>query len=155
LTGIELHETSALATLQDCICHYEEKAETPRVASKQTYFCFGSNRNKPKRDLFQFCFGLFRELKKIFFGLFPCFETVLERTETKNRRFETNRKGRLIHSYTLNMSVDVDIDMDIDVDMNTEVDMDMDMDIDVNTTWIWTWKWIRTLTRFFFLFAPK
>ncbi len=32
-----------------------------RVYSKQTKINFGSNRNKPKQDLFGVCFGLFRE----------------------------------------------------------------------------------------------
>ncbi len=31
-----------------------------RVSSKQTKINFGSNRNKPKQDLFRVCFGLFR-----------------------------------------------------------------------------------------------
>jgi hypothetical protein len=34
-----------------------------RVSSKQTKINFGSNRNKPKQDLFRVCFGLFRETK--------------------------------------------------------------------------------------------
>jgi hypothetical protein len=34
-----------------------------RVSSKQTKINFGSNRNKPKLDLFRVCFGLFRETK--------------------------------------------------------------------------------------------
>ncbi len=45
----------------------------PRVSSKQTKMNFGSNRNKPKQDLFRVCFDLFRETKKKF-GLFRCFE---------------------------------------------------------------------------------
>jgi hypothetical protein len=36
---------------------------TARVSSKQTKINFGSNRNKPKQDLFRVCFGLFRETK--------------------------------------------------------------------------------------------
>ena len=38
-----------------------------RVSSKQTKIIFGSNRNKPKQDLFRVCFGLFRETKNFFF----------------------------------------------------------------------------------------
>jgi hypothetical protein len=34
-----------------------------RVSSKQRKINFGSNRNKPKQDLFRVCFGLFRETK--------------------------------------------------------------------------------------------
>jgi hypothetical protein len=36
------------------------------VSSKQTIFCFGSNRNKLKLDLFRFCTGLFLETKYVF-----------------------------------------------------------------------------------------
>jgi hypothetical protein len=41
-----------------------------RVSSKQTKINFGSNRNKPKQDLFRVCFGLFCETKNKNFGLF-------------------------------------------------------------------------------------
>jgi hypothetical protein len=48
----------------------------PRLSSKQTIFCLGSNRNKLKRDLFRFYFGLFREIiKNKILVLFRCFET--------------------------------------------------------------------------------
>jgi hypothetical protein len=46
-----------------------------RVSSKQTKINFGSNRNKPKQDLFRVCFCLFRETKKNF-CLFRCFELI-------------------------------------------------------------------------------
>ncbi len=49
-----------------------------RVSSKQTKINFGSNRNKPKQDLFRVCFGLFRETKTKNFGLFRCFEPILK-----------------------------------------------------------------------------
>jgi hypothetical protein len=68
-----------------------------RVSSKQTIFCFGSNRNKPKLDLFRFCFGIFRETKKIIFRFVSVFRN----------RFEINRNGRLIHFYAMGMGVDV------------------------------------------------
>jgi hypothetical protein len=61
----------------------------PRVSSKQSNFFFGSNRNKPKLNLFRLFFGLFRETKKYFFGLFRfvlVFWTGIETTET-NRIF--------------------------------------------------------------------
>jgi hypothetical protein len=45
----------------------------PRNEKKKN---FGSNRNKPKQDLFRVCFGLFRETKKKYFGLFRCFEPI-------------------------------------------------------------------------------
>jgi hypothetical protein len=40
--------------------------ECPR--NKQTNKNFGSSRNKPKQDMFRFCFGLFRETKNKKFG---------------------------------------------------------------------------------------
>ncbi len=46
------------------------KGAGSRVSSKQSNFVFGSNRNKPKLNLFRLFFGLFRETKNIFFGLF-------------------------------------------------------------------------------------
>jgi hypothetical protein len=55
---------------------------TGRVSSKQTKINFGSNRNKPKQDLFRVCFGLFRETKKKIFRLVSDFRTLIETTET-------------------------------------------------------------------------
>ncbi len=57
-----------------------------RVSSKQSNFFFGSNRNKPKLNLFQLFFGLFRETKKHFFLFVSVFRTGIETTET-NRIF--------------------------------------------------------------------
>jgi hypothetical protein len=53
-----------------------------RVSSKQTKIIFGSNRNKPKQDLFRVCFGLFRETKKKKFRFVSVFRTYIETTET-------------------------------------------------------------------------
>jgi hypothetical protein len=53
---------------------------------------FGSNRNKPKQDLFRVCFGLFRETKKIIFRFDSVFRTFIETTETNrtvSKRTET------------------------------------------------------------------
>jgi hypothetical protein len=47
-----------------------------------TIFFLGSNRNKPKLNLFRFCLGLFHETKRKF-SLFRCFRTIWKRTETK------------------------------------------------------------------------
>ena len=44
-----------------------------RVSSKQTKINFGSNRNKPKQDLFRVCFV--KPITKSF-GLFRCFESI-------------------------------------------------------------------------------
>ncbi len=53
-----------------------------RVSSKQTKINFGSNRNKPKQDLFRVCFGLFRETKNKLFLFVSVFRTCIETTET-------------------------------------------------------------------------
>jgi hypothetical protein len=55
---------------------------------------FGSNRNKPKQDLFRVCFGLFCETKKFFFRFVSVFRTYIETTETNrtvSKRTETIR----------------------------------------------------------------
>jgi hypothetical protein len=53
-----------------------------RVSSKQTKINIGSNRNKPKQDLFRVCFGLFRETKKKKILFVSVFRTFIETTET-------------------------------------------------------------------------
>jgi hypothetical protein len=53
-----------------------------RVSSKQTKINFGSNRNKPKQDLFRVCFGLFCETKNKKFRFVPVFRIYIETTET-------------------------------------------------------------------------
>ncbi len=77
-----------------------------RVSSKQKNIYFGSNRNKPKQDLFRVCFGLFRETKNKLFRFVSVFRTYIETTETNRNNpkfsekyentkkicFETNRK---------------------------------------------------------------
>jgi hypothetical protein len=61
------------------------------VSSKQTKLNFGSNRNKPKQDLFRVCFGLFRETKNkkfrfvsVCFDLFRCFEPISKQPKQTN-----------------------------------------------------------------------
>jgi hypothetical protein len=66
-----------------------------RLSSKQTIFCFCSNRNKPKLDPFRFFFVFFAKLKKNF-GLFRCFGTVSKRTETKYSAFRNKSKLKII-----------------------------------------------------------
>ncbi len=73
-----------------------------RVSSKQSNFYFGSNRNKPKLNLFRLFFGLFHETKKqffaVYFGLFRCFGSVskqpkqTELCRNKPKQTETNQK---------------------------------------------------------------
>jgi hypothetical protein len=53
-----------------------------RVSSKQTKYIFGSNRNKPKLNLFRLFFGLFRETIKLFFLFVSVFRINIETTET-------------------------------------------------------------------------
>ncbi len=70
------------------------KGVLSRVSSKWTKKNFGSNRNKPKQDLFRVCFGLFRETKKKIFRFVLVFRTYIERTETNrtvSKRTETIR----------------------------------------------------------------
>ncbi len=50
---------------------------------------FGSNRNKPKLNLFRLFFGLFRETKNIFFGLSRCFGPVSK--QPKQTEFSRNK----------------------------------------------------------------
>jgi hypothetical protein len=54
----------------------------------------GSNRNKPKQDLFRLCFGLFRETKnKQFWFVSVCFgvSNLYRNNRSKQNCFETNR----------------------------------------------------------------
>jgi hypothetical protein len=60
-----------------------------RVSSRQSNFFFGSNRNKPKLNLFRLFFGLFRETKKLFFGLFRCFGPISK--QPKQTEFSRNK----------------------------------------------------------------
>jgi hypothetical protein len=49
-----------------------------RVSSKQSNFFFGSNRTKPRLNLFRLFFGLFCETKKHFFQFVSVFRTNIE-----------------------------------------------------------------------------
>jgi hypothetical protein len=60
---------------------------------RKNFFCFGSNRNKPKLDLFRFCLGLFRETKK-FFRFVAVLWNRFEINQHKKSAFETNWKWR-------------------------------------------------------------
>jgi hypothetical protein len=63
--------------------------------NKQIFF-LGSNRNKPKHNLFRFIFGLFRETKKYFFRVVSVFRSRFETTETNrfvSKQTETNRNN--------------------------------------------------------------
>ncbi len=69
-----------------------------RVSSKQSNFFFGSNRNKPKLNLFRLFFGRFHETKQIFFGLFwfvSVFRTGIETTETNQNKPRKSPKTNL------------------------------------------------------------
>jgi hypothetical protein len=75
-----------------------------RVSSKWKIKFFGSNRNKPKQDLFRVCFGLFRETKKKNFGLFRCFEPISKQPkQTELFRNEPKQSGmfwKINHIFT-------------------------------------------------------
>ena len=63
------------------------------MSSKQTKINFGSNRNKPKQDLFRVFFGLFHETKNKTFRFVSVFRTYIETTETNrsvSHQTETN-----------------------------------------------------------------
>jgi hypothetical protein len=62
-----------------------------RVSSKQSNFFFGSNRNKPKLNLFRLFLGLFRE--KHFFRFVSVFRTGIETTQT-NRTLTKQTKTK-------------------------------------------------------------
>ena len=83
-----------------------ECAPPPRVSSKQTKIIFGSNRNKPKQDLFRVCFGLFRETKKKKFRFVSVFRTYIETTETNrtvSKQTETNQKDFQQNTYSYSL----------------------------------------------------
>jgi hypothetical protein len=67
-----------------------------RVSSKQSNFFFGSNRNKPKLNLFWLFFGLFRETKKHFFRFVSVFQTGIETTETNSTLSKQTEKNLLL-----------------------------------------------------------
>jgi hypothetical protein len=62
--------------------------------NKQTKY-FGSNRNKPKHNLFRLIFGLFRETKNLFFRFVSVFRIRFKTTETNrsvSKQTEINKK---------------------------------------------------------------
>ena len=66
---------------------------TIRVSSKRKKKNFGSNRNKPKQDLFRVCFGLFRETKKKNFSVCFGVSNLYRNNRNKQNCFETNRNN--------------------------------------------------------------
>jgi hypothetical protein len=79
-----------------------------RVSSKQTNKIFGSNRNKPKLNLFRFIFGLFRETKNYFFRFVSVRFGVSDpfrNNRNKQICFETNRKKRKNTKETENLVI--------------------------------------------------
>jgi hypothetical protein len=85
----DLTKTSAMVTLSgrpNLAGRYllSRVAPIPRVSSKQTKYIFGLKRKEPKHNLFRLFFGLFRETKKLFFGLFQCFEHVWKQPKQTN-----------------------------------------------------------------------
>ncbi len=66
---------------------------SPRVSSKWKKNIFGSNRNKPKQDLFRVCFGLFCETPKKNFSVCFAVSNLYRNNRNKQNCFETNRKN--------------------------------------------------------------
>jgi hypothetical protein len=80
-------------------CYSPVPLVTDRVSSKQTNKIFGSNRNKPKLNLFWFIFGLFRETNKSFFRFVSVRFGVSDpfrNNQNKQNCFQTNRKTKKI-----------------------------------------------------------
>jgi hypothetical protein len=73
-----------------------------RVSSKQSISFFGLNRNKPKLNLFQLFFGLFRETQKNF-RFVSMFWTGIETTKT-NRTFLKQTKKNLQKTLSIRLS---------------------------------------------------
>jgi hypothetical protein len=65
-----------------------------RVSSKQTFFCFGSNRNKPELDLFRFCFGKFRITKKRIYLFVSVFRNRFKTERNKKSLFRNKPKPK-------------------------------------------------------------
>ncbi len=90
------------------------------MSSKQTIFCFGSNRNS-------ICFGLLPKQKKNNNN----FSVFRNKPKRKINTVLCNGHGR---GRGLDMDKDIDANMDMDVGVDMDVDMDAGMDMDL------TWK---------------
>jgi hypothetical protein len=69
-----------------------------RVFSKQTKKIFGSNRNKPKLNLFRLIFGLFRETTNFLFRFVSVFLTCFATKETNrsvSKQAQKNEKSNI------------------------------------------------------------
>jgi hypothetical protein len=73
----------------DSHCDKNALAIWPRVSSKQSNFFFGSNRNKPKLNLFRLFFGWFRETKILFLVCFGVSDRY-QNNQNKQNFLETN-----------------------------------------------------------------
>jgi hypothetical protein len=75
-----------------------------------TIFRFGSNRNKPKLDLFRSC----------------------------SRNFYAMDMG-MDMDIDMGMGMGMGMGMDLDMDMDMDLDMDMNIDVNTTRTWTWKW----------------
>jgi hypothetical protein len=73
------------------------KSHPTRVSSKQSKYFFGSNRNKPKLDLFWLIFGLFRATNKTLFQFVSVFRICFETTETNSSVSKQTEKIKKIN----------------------------------------------------------
>jgi hypothetical protein len=81
---------------------YKKKRPAWELPRNKNFF-FGSNRNKPKLNLFRFIFGLFRETNNNFFRFVSVFRTYFETTEinrsvskqTEKKKYKRNKKAAL------------------------------------------------------------
>jgi hypothetical protein len=92
---------TALKHLQYNFCKYYgfNGWNLTRVSLKLSNLFFGSNRNKPKLNLFWLFFGLFRETKKQFFRFVSVFRTGIETTKT-NRIFSKQTEKNLQKTFS-------------------------------------------------------
>jgi hypothetical protein len=91
------------------LVRFDEKHATPDLTNPWQVGCprnkqkknFGSNRNKPKLNLFRLIFGLFRETNKTFFRFVSVFRIRFETTETntsvskqteKTKKYKTEKQ---------------------------------------------------------------
>jgi hypothetical protein len=79
----------------DSGAHTAEKSSSGVGCPRNNHIFFGSNRNKPKLNLFWLFFGLFRETKKQFFRCFGPVLKQLKQTEFSRNKPKTSTKNVL------------------------------------------------------------
>jgi hypothetical protein len=70
------------------VAAYDTKVQSTVGCPRNNQIFFGSNRNEPKLNLFRLFFGLFREIKQIFFRFVSVFRTGIETTKTNRKNLQ-------------------------------------------------------------------